>query len=468
VSTVAVTLEELRAIDLFDGLGDDQLAGWAEATQVRTLEPAEILAEQGEIASFHLVLEGSMRAIYIQDGREEPVGQHTAPTWIGAIPVLTEGSIGVRMQADTACRIGTIAPDPFMDLVLAQRPVHRRIMRRIEPVVGRIAAVEQNRERLAALGTMAAGLAHELNNPAAAARRAAADLNESLDALAIAAGDVLGAGIDADAATEVVRMGRAAVARAVAGGALGALDAADAEDALHDVLEEIGVPEPWRMAEPLAAAGVDAAWLRRVAELAGPSTAPALGWIAAGISARRLGAELRQSAEQMSRLVGAVKSYAYLDRGDLVEVDVHEGLETTLVVLGHKLKHTAIRVERDYDRTLPRLNVRGGELNQVWTNLLDNAIDALGDAGTIAIATRRDGDCAVIEIGDDGPGVPAEIRERVFDPFFTTKAVGAGSGLGLETARRIVTERHRGSIALESEPGRTVLRVRLPFRDTAR
>ena len=168
----------------------------------------------------------------------------------------------------------------------------------------------------------------------------------------------------------------------------------------------------------------------------------------------------------MSSLVGAVKSYAYMDRGGVVEVDLHEGLETTLTVLGHKLKHTSIQVVRDYDRTLPKLTVRGSELNQVWTNLLDNAIDALGETGTITITTRLDGDCAVVDIADDGPGIPADIRERIFDSFFTTKDVGSGTGLGLATARRIVVDRHDGSLHVDSQPGRTVFQVRLPLTQT--
>ncbi len=221
--------------------------------------------------------------------------------------------------------------------------------------------------------------------------------------------------------------------------------------------------EPWRLAEPLAAAGVDEPWLERVAELAGPATDAALRWVAATLTAGRLAAELEESTERMSALVGAVKSYAYMDRGELVEVDIHEGLETTLTVLGYKLKHTTIEVVRDYDRTLPKLTVRGSELNQVWTNLLDNAIDALGERGTITITTRADGGCAVVEIADDGPGVPEDLAGRVFDPFFTTKDVGHGTGLGLATARRIVVDRHDGSLTLDTRPGRTVFRVRLPF-----
>ncbi len=165
----------------------------------------------------------------------------------------------------------------------------------------------------------------------------------------------------------------------------------------------------------------------------------------------------------MSKLVGAVKSYAYMDRGELVHVDLHEGLETTLVVLGHKLKHGSVDVVREYDRALPAVTVRGSELNQVWTNLLDNAVDALDGNGTITIRTERDGDCAVVEIADDGPGIEPGTLAQIFDPFFTTKDVGKGTGLGLDTARRIVVDRHRGSLTVDSEPGRTVFRVRIPL-----
>jgi signal transduction histidine kinase len=217
------------------------------------------------------------------------------------------------------------------------------------------------------------------------------------------------------------------------------------------------------VAEPLAAAGVDEAWLERVAALAGPATDAAVRWVAASLTARGLAGQLCESTNRMSSLVSAVKSYAYMDRGELVEVDLHEGLETTLVVMGHKLKHTAIEVVRDYDRTLPRLTVHGSELNQVGTNLLDNAIDALGEQGTITVSTRRDGNCALVDIGDDGPGIAPEIRDRIFDSFFTTKDVGSGTGLGLATARRIVVDRHDGSLTVDSEPGRTTFHVWLPF-----
>jgi signal transduction histidine kinase len=237
---------------------------------------------------------------------------------------------------------------------------------------------------------------------------------------------------------------------------------------MRDRLEDLGIADAWRLAEPLARARVDAAWLSEVARLAGPATDAALRWVAASLTARTLAQELKDSTERMGSLVGAVKSYAYMDRGGLVEADVHEGLETTLVVLGHKLKHTRIEIVRDYDRSLPQLTVHGSELNQVWTNLLDNAIDALGETGTITIGTSLDGPCILVDIADDGPGIPEELRARVLEPFFTTKDAGRGTGLGLDTARRIVEERHTGTLSFETGPEGTTFHVWLPLEGTAR
>jgi signal transduction histidine kinase len=270
-------------------------------------------------------------------------------------------------------------------------------------------------------------------------------------------------GVEREEAASLVAMQRAALATAEAQHQRSALDAADAEDEVAAALQDAGVPDGWRLAEPLARAGVDAAFLARVRELAGPATDAAVRWMAASLVARDLARELAESTDRMSRLVSAVKGYAYMDRGSLVEVDVREGLETTLVILGHKLKHTTIEVVRDYDPDVPPFLAHGAELNQVWTNLLDNAIDALGRSGTIAVSTRLDGACVEVAIADNGPGIPDDVRDRIFDPFFTTKDVGHGTGLGLDTARRIVVVRHRGSLRVESAPGRTVFTARLPL-----
>ena len=463
------TLEELRTIDLFYELDDEQLARWREVAEIRELPPDSLVADADRAANpkFILLLRGVVQGLVTEAGRVEPIIRQVAPTWMGAINVLTETGLGGELRAMTDVRIAVLSAEDFTGLVLAQRPVFRRVMRAIRPVATRIAAREQNRERLESLGTMAAGLAHELNNPATAARRAAADLADALDVLASTIGLFVESGIERAQAEELVVLQREAMEHASRRDALSALDAADAEDELLESLERRNVREPWRLSEPLVAAGIDAAWLDRLADIAGPGTSAAVEWIAASLMARGLAAEIAESTERMSKLVKAIKAYAFMDRGELVETDVHEGLETTLVVLGHKLKHASIEVRREYDRSLPKVTLRGSELNQVWTNLLANAIEALGDAGTIEIVTERDGACVRVDIIDDGPGIPENIRGHVFDPFFTTKDAGEGTGLGLDTARRIVTERLGGSIDFESAPGRTVFHVWLPLNGVA-
>lgn len=459
-----LTLEELRTVDLFDDASDAQLAPWVGAAEVRVVPPGERVVEAGQEGfGLHLVLTGSLRIASVIDGRVEPEGVQVAPTWVGAIPTLTQGWHQVRMEAETEARIATIPRERFVELVLETRPVFERIMRQMRPVISRTAERESNRERLASLGTMAAGLAHELNNPAAAAKRAAADLEEMLSVFEQMVAKLVEAGVERADAAKVVACKDALQARAHEREPLGALERSDAEDELADLLAELGVSEPWKWAEPLVAAGADEAWVRKTAGIAGAAVDPVIRWVAASLQAHTLTDELAASTDRMSELVRAVKAYAFMDRGEVVHADVHEGLETTLTIMKHKLKHTSIEVVRDYDKTLPPVEMRGSELNQVWTNLIHNAIQALGESGTITLSTRRDGDCVVVGVADDGPGIPQEVAGRVFDPFFTTKEVGSGTGLGLDVARRIVADRHGGSITVDSRPGATAFHVWLPI-----
>ncbi len=462
-----ITLAELRSVDLFDGIDDEQLAEWLAVAQLREVEPGElIIEEQGHVPGLILLLAGSAATNVTRRGRFEAVGRQVAPTWIGAISSLTGDPLPVRMVAETSCRLAIIASQEFLRLAFAHPAVHQTVIRQIAPVSQRLTGLEQDRERLASLGTMAAGLTRELNNPAAAARRAAAQLADEVAIVQSTLVKFVKSGVERADAEKLVELQEEAIARAADATALDTLDAADAEDELLERLEALGVPQPWRLVEPLAGAGIDQAWLDRVSEHAGKAAPAALHWVAATLTIGRVSKELCESTDRISALVSAVKRYAYMDRGGLVEVDLHEGLETTLTVLGHKLKHTSITVVRDYDRSLPWMTVRGSELNQVWTNLLDNAIGALGERGTITLRTSLDTSCAVVEIGDDGPGIPDDVRERIFDPFFTTKDVGAGTGLGLATARQIVVERHNGLLSVESEPGDTTFRVKLPLTAT--
>jgi signal transduction histidine kinase len=372
----------------------------------------------------------------------------------------------LNVDADGPCRVAVLPRGPFIELARAQPSVHRKVMHVIGPVMRGVNARESNRERLTSLGTMAAGLAHELNNPAAAARRAASDLVDAVDIMNHVLKAFVESGVEREEAAKLLELQKEAIERAEQREALDPVAASDAEDAMLELLEDMEIREPWRLAEPLSY--LDKDWLDRVHAIAGPVTGKALHWVSASVTAKSLAEELLDSTSRMSTLVGAIKTYAYMDRGGLVTADIHEGLESTIVMMGHKLKHTKIKIERDYDKTLPKLTMHGSELNQVWTNILHNAIQALGENGTITIRTSRDGDCAKIDIGDDGPGIPAENRAHIFEPFFTTKGVGSGTGLGLDTCRRIVEERHRGSISFDSGPDGTVFHVWLPFDNTAR
>ena len=462
-----VTVADLRPVDLFDELDDEAVAEWAAVSQWRTAAVDEIVVEVGESAEGLLcLLEGDMQVFASDGNRFEPVAHQSAPNWLGAIPTLLEIDLTARLVAVTPCRLALIPASEFRRLVLKHPPVHGRVMRQVAPLMARITATQQNRERLAALGTMAAGLAHELGNPTAAARRSAAKLADALQVIGDALRKFVDSGLGRKDAAGIADLREQALRQCARRDALSALDAADAEDEVRERLEALGVPDAWQLAESLAIAGIDQAWLEELHALAGPATPAALRYVAASLAAQQLVSELRESTDRMNSLVSAVKAYAYMDRGGVVETDIHEGLETTLTVLGHKLKHTQIEIQRDYDRTLPSVTIYGSELNQVWTNLLDNAIDAVGSSGTIVLRTRRDGDCVRVDIVDSGAGIPPDARPHVFEPFFTTKKVGQGTGLGLDTAKRIVVERHSGSLTFDSGEEGTTFHVWIPLRLT--
>ncbi len=330
-------------------------------------------------------------------------------------------------------------------------------------MVGRAQDVEvqlRQQEKLAALGKLSAGLAHELNNPAAAGRRSAQQLGVAIASLQSQTLKLCEQHSQEQRQLLTQLQQQALAYKALP---LDPLTQSDREDALTDWLEEQGITNGWQLAPTLVSVGVDERLHSLAAQIPPEALASALTWLEASLTVTGLVNEVEQTTARISALVKAVKAYSYMDQAPLQEVDLHEGLENTLTILNHKLKH-GITVKRDYDKNLPHICAYGSELNQVWTNLIDNGIAAMNGQGEITLRTAQEQDNVLIEIADNGPGIPSAIQHHIFEPFFTTKGVGEGTGLGLDIARRIVVQKHTGDIRFDSKPGDTRFQVRLPIK----
>jgi len=455
-------IEALRGVDLFAEVGEECLAALAASAHEEDLPAGAVAVREGGPADrFCVLTSGVIEWVRDIGGEEVVLASRPAPTYFGAMNLLTEEPAPATGRIVADARMIVVPGDEFRRLLRDVPSVLRGSLGLIAPVHQGAEAVLREREKLIALGTLSAGLAHELNNPAAAARRSASDLGRALETLESTLRSFVSCGVERVDAEALVALQQEAAAQIAEGGAAaGAMEAADREDALADLLGARGL-EGWRLAPPLAEAGVGEEWVDRVAAHAGTALGPAIEWVAASLTARGLVADLHESTGRISAIVASVKDYTHMDEARTQTVDVHDGIESTLTMLAHELRRGDVRVERDYDRDLPAVTVHASQLNQVWTNLIDNAIDAVDGDGTITIRTARAGDAISVSVTDDGPGVPAELQSRLFEPFFTTKDVGGGTGLGLDIVRRIV-ENHRGQVRLESEPGRTRFEVRLP------
>ncbi len=409
------------------------------------------------------MLDGRLEITKTIGGERALLAVHERGEFTGDLSLVTRRSVTADARALVDLRLCRIAQADF-HRVMAELPGVAAVVFRA--TAGRSAELDatlQQSARLTALGTLAAGLAHELGNPASAAVRAAGQLEDALGRLEALTAELSSRGVPGDA---VARGGRILAASGPAVPA-GALARADAEDALAAWLGARGVVEPEVLAGELADAGLDVGVAEELLAAARPADGEGLGvllrWLAAAAEARALAGELRGAARRVSELVAAMRGYTRLDEAPVQDVDLAEALGTTLGVLAARLG-PGIEVERDIDPSLPPVPGRGAELNQVWTVLLDNALDAMGGGGVLRLAVRREGDSAVVEVGDTGRGVPPEVGGRVFEPFFTTKDVGEGAGLGLDAARRIVVVRHGGDLTFTSRPGDTRFRVTLPLR----
>jgi signal transduction histidine kinase len=456
-------VDELRLLGIFDGLTDSQLATLVEGSAETTIEPGVDLFREGEHAdSWWVLLEGSIDLIRRLGREEQVVARMGQPgQWAGGFRAWDEQGVYLATgRGATPGRALCVPADVLRDLSNEWFPLAGHLIRGLFNTARSIESTARQRDALVTLGTLAAGLAHEINNPASAAVRAVDSLEDAAQTLLsalrrLADGEVTAAQF---AALDDLRRGIEGLASDP-----DPLARSDREQAVSAWLARREIEQPWLIAPALATSGVDADWLEKVAAgLDGPALAAGLQWVASTIAVSGLLSELRASSARISELVGAVRSYSQMDRSSMQTIDVSEGLESTLAMLAHKLRD-GVEVVRDYSVDVPRIEAYAGELNQVWTNLIDNAVDAMDGRGTLRLSTRIDGGSVVVEVGDTGGGMSPEVARRAFEAFFTTKDVGKGTGLGLDIARRIVVERHAGDISVESHPGRTVVRVRLPM-----
>jgi signal transduction histidine kinase len=458
--------DELRTLFLFEKLTDEQLDWLCTNGWVKLFEPGPVYAEGDPATCFYVLIEGTI-ALSRRVGPDDVETTRTSQP--GVYAGAWRSYLGERAPETYNNTMRAVAPSRFFVL---DAPLFAQAMREWFPMAVHMLeglfygikstndAVNQ-RERLLALGSLSAGLTHELNNPASAAVRATAALRERVAGMRHKLA-IISTGKYAINLEPLVALQEEAAALVAKAPTLSPIEVGDAEDEIGEWLDERAIPFAWDIAPTFVQAGIDVGWLEKVSATVPEGTLDgALKWLYYTVETELLMNEIHDATTRISTLVGAAKQYSQLDRAPFQTVDVHELLDSTLTMLSAKL--AGLQVVKEYDRSVPAIPAYPAELNQVWTNLIDNARDAMGGQGTLTVRTSSDGECLTVEIGDTGPGIPPEIQGRIFEQFFTTKPVGEGTGLGLDISWRIVVNKHHGDLTVLSVPGDTRFRVRLPL-----
>ncbi|GHE57623.1 histidine kinase [Streptomyces spiralis] len=462
---------EIGSLFLFEKLSPEQLGRLCAAGRVERFEPGPVYTEGEPATCFFVMIEGTVVLSRRIGGDDVEVTRTSQP---GVYAGATQAYVGDRvrqvyknsMRVTEPTRFFVLPADTFASVMREWFPMAVHLLEGLFFGYKSSQAVTEQHERLLALGSLSAGLTHELNNPAAAAVRATETLRERVAKMRRKLAVISEGPFSREQLANLIDIQERTAERVAKAPSLSPLEASDREDALTDWLEDHGIGQAWQLAPTFVQAGLDVDWLEEVAVAVDEEILPgAVGWLNYTVETELLMDEIADSTTRISHLVDAAKQYSQLDRAPYQVADVHELLDSTLLMLSAKIG-PHIEVVKDYDRTLPRIPAYPAELNQVWTNLIDNAVSAVKDVGgegTLTVRTARDGDRLLVEFRDTGPGIPPEIRGRIFDPFFTTKPVGEGTGLGLDISWRIVVNKHHGTLRVESVPGDTRFQVLLPL-----
>jgi len=454
--------EALAAIQIFEGLRPEQIEWFAANSEDRHYNDGDVILRPGDPAEWlFVILAGTIEGRKEEPGKDPFIYTARAGQITGMLPFSRMTGYTITTHAVGPTRIAAFPARRFDEMMNRMPELTPRLVSVLADRIREVTKADVTREKLAALGKLSAGLAHELNNPASAVRRGAEALREAFNRYREASLGLCAARLEPEQLKHLMKWEGELAAKPAA--PADQLERADREDGLQTWLAERNVSEPWELATALADSGADPKELQGLTEGIPDAGLPAaVRRAAAVIEFENILRDIEHSSDRISDLVKAVKTYTYMDQSGEKEVDIHDGIESTLTMLHHRMK-TGITVRREFDRGLPRICGRAGELNQVWTNLIDNAIDAMQEHGELVVQTGAMRDRVYVRVIDNGPGIPKTLQPRVFEQFFTTKEVGQGTGLGLDIAHRIVM-RHRGDIRFESEPGRTMFEVLLPMQ----